>query len=98
MARYWNDKKNALNKRDHRVSFDTAFRVFSEDPHAITAEDFIDDNGEVRYQTLGLVDGRLLLVAHVYRVIAAEGEMPWLIMARKATDYEKQIYTAQRKH
>ena len=32
-------------------------------------EEFIDDNGEMRYQTLGLIDGMLIFVAHVRRTI-----------------------------
>jgi uncharacterized DUF497 family protein len=96
MACNWDDEKNELNKRQHRISFETAIRVF-DDPFHITGEDYIDDNGEVRQQTLGVVDGVLILVAHVYRVIEVDEE-PWLIMARKAVKYEEKIYTAHIKN
>ena len=65
------------------------------DPFAVTAEDYIDENGEMRYQTLGLIDGVLIFVAHVYRVIDGSEE-PWLISARKAVKYEEEIYFRHR--
>ena len=94
MSRYWDEAKNTRNQRDHGISFETASLVFS-DPFAITAEDYIDDNGEMRYQTLGLVRGVLMTVAHVIRIIDGV-EMPWLIMARKAVKYEENVYNSNR--
>jgi uncharacterized protein len=97
MKRPWDERKNRINKRKHGVSFELAYLVF-DDPDAVTAEDHVDDNGELRYQTVGLVAGLLLFVAHVYRVINGE-EMPWLISARKAVHHEEKIYwSQQRKH
>jgi uncharacterized DUF497 family protein len=96
MSRYWDEAKNEINKRRHRLSFETAYLVF-EDPFAATTEDYLDDNGEMRYQTIGLVGGLLILAAHVYRVIDGQ-ERPWLISARKAVKHEEAIYwSAQRK-
>ncbi len=98
MARNWADDKNELNQRDHGIGFEEAWRVFS-DEFAITAEDYIDDNGEMRYQTIGLVEGALILVAHVFRVIEeGQDEEPWIIMARKAVKYEEKIYSAHIKN
>jgi uncharacterized DUF497 family protein len=94
MGRNWNNAKNASNQRDHGIAFETAMLVF-DDPFQVTAEDFIDDNGEMRYQTLGLIDGVLVFVAHVYRVIEG-AEEPWLISARKADKYEEKIYSRRR--
>jgi hypothetical protein len=76
------------------LSFEIARLVF-DDPFAVTAEDYIDERGEVRYQTLGLVEGLLLFVAHVYRVINGE-EKPWIISARKAVSHEENIYWSNR--
>ena len=90
MARNWSDEKNVLNKRRHGISFENAWRVF-DDPFATSSEDFIDDNGEMRYQTLGMINGLLVMVAHVYRSIEGHSE-PWLISARKADKYEEEIY------
>ena len=51
------------NLKKHRVSFEIAARVFA-DPFSLSEQDRIED-GEHRWQTLGLVEGcLLLLVAH----------------------------------
>ncbi|MBV9267632.1 MAG: BrnT family toxin [Acidobacteriaceae bacterium] len=94
IARNWDDAKNAYNKRVHGISFETAMLVF-DDPYSITSEDFIDDNAEVRYQTLGLIEGALVFVAHVYRVID-QVEQPWIISARKAVKNEEIHYVRRR--
>jgi len=46
----WDDDKARVNFQKHRVSFETAARVFA-DPHALTTQDRIED-GEYRWQTL----------------------------------------------
>lgn len=94
MNRYWDEAKNARNQRDHGISFETAWPVFG-DPFSITTEDYIDDNGEMRYQTIGLIQGVLVTVAHVIRVIDGV-ESPWVIMARKAVKYEEDVYNSNR--
>jgi len=38
MARNWDDKKNAINRARHGLSFETAWLVF-DDPFALTVED-----------------------------------------------------------
>ena len=90
----WDERKNQVNKRRHRLSFEVAQGVFN-DPFVFTTEDYRDDNGEMRYQTLGLVEGRLLMVAHVYREDNGI-EVPWIITARKAVEYEQTVYWDQR--
>ena len=90
----WNERKNRINERRHKLCFETAQLVF-EDQFAVTAEDYMDGRGELRYQTLGLVEGSLLFVAHVYRFVDGE-ESPWIISARKAVKYEETIYWSHR--
>jgi len=59
----WDPGKAALNWRKHGVSFETATRVFT-DPNALFEQDRVE-NGEIRWQAIGLVeDTTLLLVAH----------------------------------
>lgn len=59
----WEEKKAERNLAKHRVSFETAARAFA-DPFQLVEQDRIE-NGEHRWQTIGMVDGRLLLlVAH----------------------------------
>jgi uncharacterized DUF497 family protein len=90
----WDERKNKRNRSDHGICFETAWLMF-DDEFAITAEEYIDPNGEMRYQTVGLVQGVLLTVAHIYRIIDAI-EVPWLVMARKAVNYEANVYYSQR--
>jgi len=50
----WDDVKDQLNQHKHGVSFATAQWVFN-DPLHISKQDRIE-NGELRWQTIGLVD------------------------------------------
>jgi uncharacterized DUF497 family protein/uncharacterized protein (DUF4415 family) len=59
----WDEAKAISNQRKHGISFEYAVHVF-EDPFALVEQDRIE-GGEYRWQTLGLVEGViLLLVAH----------------------------------
>ena len=90
----WDETKNTINQADHGISFETAYRVF-DDEFSLTREDYIDENGEMRYQTIGVVEGVPILAAHVERVIDGV-EAPWLISARKADKYEETQYFRRR--
>jgi uncharacterized DUF497 family protein len=85
----WDERKNRRNQRKHKVSFDTATLVF-DDPRAVSVLDRIEQ-GEERWQTLGMAGGVLvLLVAHTYREVAGE-EWTRIVSARKATPRERKI-------
>jgi len=59
----WDENKNATNKIKHGVDFETAKFVF-DDPLHTSIQDR-HENGEERWQTLGLVNNVVvLLVAH----------------------------------
>lgn len=87
----WDPAKAESNLKKHRVSFGTATRVFA-DPFAVVAQDRIA-NGERRWQTLGSVDGYLLLlVAHTVRDDADGTEVIRIISARRAEPKERKRY------
>jgi len=90
----WDPVKAAANLRKHGVSFEIAIRAFA-DPFALTEQDRIED-GEARWQTLGMVEGRvLLLVAHTFRDEDEEGEaieVIRIISARAADRRERRRY------
>lgn len=71
----WDEGKNRLNVEKHGVSFRTASRIF--DGPVVTAEDGRFDYGEVRENSIGSIDGVLVLtVTHtdrngVTRIISA---------------------------
>ncbi|MFZ5757935.1 MAG: BrnT family toxin [Pseudomonadota bacterium] len=88
----WDDKKNQSNQQKHGVSFELAMHVF-EDPLRKTVQDRVVD-GEMRYQTLGVVGGALvhLLVAHTLDEDDDSTELIRIISARKATQKERRDY------
>ena len=87
----WDPAKAESNLRKHRVSFETAIRVFA-DPFAVVEQDRIE-NGECRWQTLGSVDGYLLLlVAHTVRDDEDGIEVVRMISARRAQPKERKCY------
>jgi uncharacterized protein len=90
----WDPAKAAINLRKHAISFDIAVRVFA-DPFALTQQIRIED-GEQRWQTLGIVEGHLLLlVAHTIRDDDEDGELIEvirIISARAADRKERRRY------
>jgi len=86
----WNDENAARHLKKHGVSFEVAARVFA-DPFALTVQDRIE-NGEQRWQTIGMVDGHLLLlVAHTVGEDETT-EVIYIISARKADAKERKRY------
>jgi uncharacterized DUF497 family protein len=59
----WDARKDRLNRKKHRISFETAIQVF-DDPYHLTTQDREVD-GEPRWQTIGMVGAHnVLLIAH----------------------------------
>lgn len=87
----WDASKAQSNLSKHRVSFEIATRVFA-DPLALVEQDRIE-NGEHRWQTLGVVDGYLLLlVAHTVQDDEDGAEVIRIISARRAEPKERKRY------
>jgi uncharacterized DUF497 family protein len=90
----WEETKARSNARKHGVRFEDAMLVFA-DPYALAEQDRMED-GELRWQTLGLAGGIvLLLVAHTVRN-EREDEIIRIISARKATKRERKRYVENR--
>lgn len=86
----WDEAKNKKNQSKHKVSFETAQLVF-DDPHHVSIQDRYEE-GEERWQTLGLVgDVVVLLIAHTIEDQSGE-EVIRIISARKAKRHERQHY------
>ena len=90
----WDPDKNAENQAKHRVSFEEAATVFSDD-----AARFMDDPdhsvGEDRYLLLGLsATARILVVSHCFR---ANDDVIRIISARRATRREQAQYRGRRR-
>jgi uncharacterized DUF497 family protein len=86
----WDERKNRANIEKHGVGFETASRIF--DGPVFTAVDDRFEYGEVRENSIGMVDGVLVLVVtHTDR-----GGTIRIISARPAkhaegTNYEKAL-------
>lgn len=84
----WEERKNRVNRRRHGISFETAALVF-DDPYHLSVQDR-EVEGEVRWQTIGLVGGlHVLVVAHT---VDEEEEVIRIISARKAEPRERKTY------
>jgi uncharacterized DUF497 family protein len=90
----WDEAKNLANQRKHGIRFERAIEVFN-DPLYLQILDRVE-NGEERWQTFGLIKGRLLLM--VVHTIAEELEDGMvadtirIISARDATPRERVRY------
>lgn len=81
----WDDAKNRKNIAKHGLSFEDAEQVF-EGP-CVTFEDDRFAYGEERLVTLGLLAGRLVVIAHSPR-----DERTRIISMRKGNRREEKIY------
>jgi uncharacterized DUF497 family protein len=91
----WHPQKAASNERKHGVSFEIAARVFL-DPFALSEQDRIE-GGEYRWQTIGAVEGVLiLLVAHTVEDEADGTEIIHIISARRAERRERRRYEEEK--
>jgi len=92
----WDEAKERSNYRKHGVLFEEAAQVF-DDPLAVTEQDRIA-GGKLRWQTIGMFKGfLLLLVAHTVRWAEDEDggggyEVIRIISARPADRKERKRY------
>ena len=82
----WDDEKEAVNLRNHGVSFHDAVVAFR-DPFAFEEIDEREDYGEERIQLLGMCGDRMLHVTYTER----ENRIR-IISARRAEKNEREDY------
>lgn len=85
----WDKNKARSNRLKHRLSFETAQRVF-DDPLALSKPD--TSVGEERWLTLGLVENVAILVVHTWPEENEGVATGRIISARKATSRERKAY------
>ena len=85
----WDPRKEAANKRKHKISFEEAATAFSDEVGRLIPDpDHSDD--EDRFILLGMSWSlRILVVCHCYR---ESSSIIRIISARKATKSERAIY------
>ena len=81
----WDNANEERNRKKHRIDFRTATKVFL-DPFVVDFEDH-DPSDEIRFNAIGLVDGRMLVVTYAIR-----GDVIRIISARGAEPHEKRKY------
>ncbi|NOS88811.1 MAG: BrnT family toxin [Methylococcaceae bacterium] len=86
----WDEHKAVRNLQKHQISFEMATRIFA-DPFALAYQDRIE-NGEYRWQTIGMVDGCLLLLAAHTTEENNDTEIIRIISARRADPKERKRY------
>lgn len=85
----WDENKNEINKKKHKISFEEAQTVFY-DVEALVISDPDHSDDEERFIILGeSFQANLLVVCHCYRV---SDTVIRIISARKATKSETKQY------
>ncbi|OYX39480.1 MULTISPECIES: BrnT family toxin [unclassified Sphingomonas] len=87
----WDPHKADINRSKHGLSFETAVLIFR-DPCLIS--DLDPHENEVRWRSLGMVMGVMLLVVHTEPVetLGSSAPVGRIISARKATRVERRAY------
>ncbi len=81
----WDKVKQRANLRKHSLDFVDAGMVF--DGYTLTLEDLRDDYHERRFLTFGLLQGRVVAVAHTERADRIR-----IISMRKASKHEERAF------
>jgi uncharacterized protein len=81
----WDENKRKSNIKKHGFDFVDAKKVF--EGATFTVEDDRFDYGEIRYITLGMLEGIVVVIAH-----SEIDDLIRIISMRKATKNEQKIY------
>jgi len=81
----WDENKRLINIRKHGIDFADVPSIFELDTVTVIDDRF--EYGETRYQTLGLLKTRIIMVVHTESETVIR-----IISARKANRYEEETY------
>ena len=84
----WDEAKRRINLQKHGLDFADAEAVFA--GRTVTVEDARMDYGERRFLSFGLLQGRVVVIAHTERDEAIR-----VISMRKASKHEQRGYFSQ---
>lgn len=84
----WDENKRLINIRKHGIDFLDVPPIFELDTVTVIDDRF--EYGENRYQTLGLLKTRIIMVVHTESETVIR-----IISARKANQYEEKIYFSE---
>jgi uncharacterized DUF497 family protein len=96
----WDEKKNRLNQKKHRISFEIAALAF-EDECCLVRPDRVDQTGEQRWHAIGAArlspdSAVVLFVVHLYREEIDGEEITRIISARRANKDDFRRYQEQK--
>lgn len=81
----WDEEKRLINLQRHGVDFVDVQKVFENEVYTVIDDRF--DYGEMRFFTLGLINGRVVAIAHTQT-----DDVVGIISARKANKYDEEKY------
>ena len=81
----WDEAKRQANIKLHRLDFVQVESVFASDAFTLLDDRF--DYGEIRFLTLGMLNGRVVAIAHT-----ETDEITRIISVRKASKNEEELY------
>ncbi|MBC8031395.1 MAG: BrnT family toxin [Pyrinomonadaceae bacterium] len=81
----WDEAKRHRNLRRHGIDFLRVEEIFASD--ALTLLDDRFEYGEIRFLTVGLLDGRVVAISHT-----ETDEVTRIISVRKASKDEEEVY------
>ena len=84
----WDENKNKLNIKNHKIDFESAVTVFL-DEHKVEIYDKRHSEYEQRYNVIGMMEGGRALLHVTY---TERGKAIRIISARKATKEEREVY------
>ncbi|MBQ9389628.1 MAG: BrnT family toxin [Synergistaceae bacterium] len=89
----WDDEKERINIRKHKLDFASAASVFM-DTYLFTESNSVDEyTGEERFDAIGAIGGqRLIFVVYVERVTTDDDDIIRIISARRAIKEERIKY------
>ena len=86
----WDEEKNKINEKKHRIDFETAKLVF-DDPFCITFVERVSGREE-RWHAIGSIEDIIVIVVvHTYRQDGSD-EVIRINSARRATRSERKLY------
>jgi uncharacterized DUF497 family protein len=87
----WDENKERANWRKHGILFEDAASVF-DDPYRLAEQDDRYDYGETRWWTIGMIQGRCMMLFVVYTTRNDGTETIRIISARHADPHERRLY------
>ena len=90
----WDDEKERINIRKHRIDFKAAAHVFL-DSDAVFEYNSVDEKtGEERWDAIGFFEAGIMFVVYVERITIDGNEVIRIISARYAERKEKRRYVS----